>query len=78
MNGVLGHDFALLRLHWTGDNLGRDEFCNETCPWRRIDRLTCWAAVQHTTTTTMDHLDAPWVNETNFVMNHAPGTGSID
>ena len=22
MNGVLGHDFALLRLYWAGDNLG--------------------------------------------------------
>ena len=38
MNGILGHDFALLRLYW-----GR----------------------------------ATWANEMNFVMNHAPGAGSI-
>ena len=49
MNGVLGHDSAL-RLYLTGDNLGEcDEFCNESCPWCRIDRSTCWPAVQRAT-----------------------------
>ena len=33
MIGVLGHDSALLRLNWAGDNLGEwDEFCYESCP----------------------------------------------
>ena len=33
MIGVLGHDSALLRLYWAGDNLGEwDEFCYESCP----------------------------------------------
>ena len=36
MNGILGHDYALLRLYWAGDNLGKcDEYCHESCPWRR-------------------------------------------
>ena len=25
MNGVLGHDSALIRLYWAGDNLGANE-----------------------------------------------------
>ena len=51
MNGVLVHDSALLRLYWAGDNMGeRDEFCYELCPWREIDRSTCWPAVQRATT----------------------------
>ena len=51
MNGVLGHDSALLRLYWAGDNLGKwDEFCHESCPWHRIDRSTCWPAVLCATT----------------------------
>ena len=49
--GVLGHDSALLRLYWAGDNLGEcDEICYEPCPWHRIDRSTCWLAVQRATT----------------------------
>ena len=36
MIGVLGHNSALLRQYWAGDNLGRwDEFCYESCPWCR-------------------------------------------
>ena len=31
MIGVLGHDSALLRLYWAGDNLGKwGEFCYES------------------------------------------------
>ena len=37
MNGVLGHDSALLKLYWAGDKLGKcDECCYESCPWHRI------------------------------------------
>ena len=38
MNGVLGHESALVSLYWAGDN---------------------------------------WANGMNFVMNHAPGAGSL-
>ena len=39
------------RPYWARDNLGEcDEFCCESCPWRRFDRSTCWPAVQHATT----------------------------
>ena len=51
MKGVLGHDSALLKLYWAGDNQGEwDDFCYESCPWSRIDRSTCWSAVQCATT----------------------------
>ena len=51
MIGVLGHDSAMLRLYWAGDNLGEwDEFCYESWPWCRIDRSTFWPAVQRATT----------------------------
>ena len=51
MNGVIGHDSALIRLYWAGDNLGEwDESCYEACPWCRINRSICWPAVQRTTT----------------------------
>ena len=41
MEGVLGHESALARLYWGGDNLGKqDEFCYESRPWCRIDRRT--------------------------------------
>ena len=37
--------FRTVRLYWAGDNLRKwDEYCYESCPWRRIDCLTCWAA----------------------------------
>ena len=50
IRGVLGHDSALVRLYCAGDNLGEyDEFCSESCSWRRIDRLTYWPAVQRAT-----------------------------
>ena len=51
-NGVLGHNSAFVRrLYWDGDNRGKwDEFCYESCPWSRINLLTCWAAVQRATT----------------------------
>ena len=40
-----------VRPHWTGDNLGiRDEFRYESCPWRTIDCMTYWPAVQRATT----------------------------
>ena len=43
MNGILGDDSALLRLYWAGDNLDEcDEFCYESCPWRRIDGSIYW------------------------------------
>ena len=47
-----GHDSALLiRIYWAGDNLCEwDEFCYESCNWRRIDRSTCWPAVLRATT----------------------------
>ena len=33
MIGVSGHDSALLRLYWAGDNLGEsDEFCYDHAP----------------------------------------------
>ena len=52
---ALGHDSALLRLYWAGENLDEwDEFCYESCPWRRIDHSTCWPAVQRATT-------VPWM-----------------
>ena len=39
MNGVLGHDPALVRLYWAGDNLGIcDEFCYESFPCETCDR----------------------------------------
>ena len=42
---------ALLRLYWAWDNLGQwDEFCYEPCQWHKIDRSTCWPAVQRATT----------------------------
>ena len=45
--------FCTVRLHWAGDNLSEwDEFCDESCPWRRIDCLTCWPACYHYTTDT--------------------------
>ena len=51
MIGVLGHDSALCRLYWAGDNqCDWDEFYYESCPWRKIDRSTCWPAVQRATT----------------------------
>ena len=51
MNGVLGHNSALVRLYWAGDNLSKcDEFCYESCPWCRIDRSACWPAFQRATT----------------------------
>ena len=51
MIGVLGHDSALLRLDWAGDNLCEwDEFCYESCTWHRIDRSACWPVVQRATT----------------------------
>ena len=44
-----------VRLSWARDYLGKwDEFCYESCPWCRIDRSTCWFAVQSTTT-------VPWM-----------------
>ena len=43
--------FCTVRLNWAGDNLGEwHEFCYEPCPWYRIDRSTCWPAVQRATT----------------------------
>ena len=46
----LSHDSAMLRLHWAGDNMGEwDDLCYEWCSWR-IDRSTCWPAVQRATT----------------------------
>ena len=43
--------FCTVMLYWAGDNLGeRDEFCYESCPWCRLDRMTWWSAVQHATT----------------------------
>ena len=43
--------FCTVRPNWAGDNLGWwDEFCCEWCLWCRIDRWTCWPAVQRTTT----------------------------
>ena len=51
MNGVLGHDSTLVRLYWAGTNLGEwDKLCYESRPWCRVDRSTCWPAVQHATT----------------------------
>ena len=45
MNGVTGHESALLRLYWAGDKMCEYyKFCYEPCPWRRIDRSTCWPA----------------------------------
>ena len=43
MNGVLGHDSALVRLSWAGDNLGEwGEFWNyESRPWCRNDCSIC-------------------------------------
>ena len=39
-----------VRLYWAKDNLGyRDEFWYESCPRFRMDHLTCWPAVQRTT-----------------------------
>ena len=47
----LGQDSALLRLYWAGNNLGEwDKFCYKSCLWHRIDRSTCWPAVQRATT----------------------------
>ena len=45
----LGHDSPLLRLYWAGDKEW-DGFYYEPCPWRRIDRSSCWLAVQRATT----------------------------
>ena len=43
--------FCTVRLNCAGDNLGEwDEFCCESWPRRRIDRSTCWPAVQRATT----------------------------
>ena len=51
MNVVLGHDSELVELYWAGDNLSEwDVFCYESCPWCRIDRVTCWPAFQIATT----------------------------
>ena len=51
MIGVLGHDSALLRLNWAGDNLGEwDECCYESCLWRRSVRSTCWPVAQRAST----------------------------
>ena len=50
MNGVLGHDSALVRLYWTRDILGwRDEFCYESWPRCRIVRSIYRPAVQRAT-----------------------------
>ena len=39
--------FCTVRQYWAGDNLGKwDEFCFESCPWRRINRSTWWPVVQ--------------------------------
>ena len=42
---VLGHDSALLRLYWVGDNLGEwDKVCYEQCrQWKKYAVVTCWA-----------------------------------
>ena len=40
-----------VRLYWARDNLGEwGVFCDESHPWHRIDRSTCWPAVQRATT----------------------------
>ena len=41
MNGVLGHDSALVRLYWSGTTWDNNEFCYKSCSSYRIDRLTC-------------------------------------
>ena len=42
--------FCTVRLYWAWDNLGYwNLICYESCPWCRIDRSTCWSAVQHAT-----------------------------
>ena len=47
--------FSTVRLYWAGVNLGEwDEFCYGSCPWCRIDRVTCCPAVQRATT-------VPWM-----------------
>ena len=41
--------FCIARLYWAGDLYEWDEFCCESCPWRRIDRSTYWPSVQRST-----------------------------
>ena len=50
MTGVLDHDSALLRLCWARNLVEKDEFSYESCPWSKIDRLTCLPAFQHAST----------------------------
>ena len=51
MIGVLSPRLFTVRIYWAEDNLGEwDEFCYESCPWRRIDHSTCWPVVQRATT----------------------------
>ena len=51
MISVFRPRFCTVRLYWAGNNLGEsDEFCYDSCPWRRIDRSHCWPVVQHATT----------------------------
>ena len=54
MIGVLGHDSALLRLYWAGDNLGElNEFCYE---WKiGIVRHTLSLSHTHTHTPSLTH-----------------------
>ena len=84
MIGVLGHDSALLRLYWARDNLGEwDEFCYESCPWPRINRSTCWPAVQHCTTDASSiifHISHTWsVGEhyITYINSHTSLTTSL-
>ena len=45
--------FCTVKLYWAGEKIGEwDEFCYESFPWYRIDRLTCWPTVQRITTMT--------------------------
>ena len=56
--------FCTVSLYSAGDNLGEwDVFCYESCPWRRIDHLTCWPVVQHATTSTVPRM--PPTSNTN-------------
>ena len=42
---------CIVSLYWAGENLRSwDEFCNESCPWCRIDRWIWWPAPLHATT----------------------------
>ena len=38
--------FCTVRLYWSGDNLGCDEYWYESCPACRGNHSTCWPAVR--------------------------------